>query len=171
METIQEGLYLFPNLSRAFEVALSSNLLIKPYGNDNYPEKALLKDLKITGIIKMFSTDGDVQCLIHRPEFGDVVNTRNHIGQDAIVVRHTDLVIEKPLPKEFENINSARLLIKTAWEKLDLTLHDYNMIILMSGGIARLDGSVKIKTEHVAEAVHYRSLNGFESNDVIPVKL
>ena len=169
METIQEGLYLFPNLSRAFEVALSSNLMIKPYRNENYPEEAVLKDLKITGIIKMFSFDGDVQCLIHRPEFGDVVNTRNHIGKDAIV-RHTDLIIEKPLPKEFENLNSARLLIKTAWEKLDLTLHDYNMIILMSGGIARLDGSVKIKTEHVAEALHYRSLNGFDT-DVIPVNL
>ena len=111
----------------------------------------------------------DVQCLIHRPEFSDVVNTRNHIGKDAIF-RHIELIIEKPLPKEFENVNSARLLIKTIWEKLDLTLHDYNMIILMSGGIARLDGSVKIKTEHVAEAVHYRSLNGFD-NDVIPVKL
>ena len=170
METIKEGLYLFPNLSRALEVALSSNLMIKPYRNENYPEEAVLKDLKITGIIKMFSADGDVQCLIHRPESSDVVNTRNHIGQDAIV-RHIDLIIEKPLPKEFENINSARLLIKTAWEKLDLTLHDYNMIILMSGGIARLDGSVKIKTEHVAEAVHYRSLNGFDNNDVIPVKL
>lgn len=99
-----------------------------------------------------------MQCLIHRPGFGDVANTRNHISKNAIV-RHIDPIIKKTLPKEFENINAAWLTIKTAWEKLDLTPHYYNMIILMSDGIARLDGSVKIKTEHVAEAVRYRSLN------------
>ncbi len=170
METIKEGLYLFPNLLRALEVALSSNLMIKPYRNENYPEEAVLKDLKLTGIIKIFSSDGDVQCLIHRPGFSDVVNTRNHINKEDIY-RHIDGIIEKPLPAEFESINSARLLIKTAWEKLDLCLHDYNMIILMSRSIARLDGSAKIKTEHVAEAIHYRSLGGYLDNDVKPLKL
>ncbi len=170
METIKEGLYLFPNLSRALEVALSSNLLIKPYHSHNYPEEAVLNDLKLTGILKMMSVSGDVQCHIHRPEFSDVMNTRNHINKEDIF-RHIDIIIEKPLPTDFESINSAKLLIKTAWEKLDLCLHDYKMIILMSRSIARLEGSVKIKTEHVAEAVHYRSLSGYLDNDVKPLKL
>ncbi len=67
--------------------------------------------------------------------------------------------------------DDAVRLIKTAWEKLDLCLHDYNIIILMSRSIAKLEGSAKIKTEHVAEAVHYRSLGGYLDNDVKPLKL
>ena len=45
------------------------------------------------------------------------------------------------------------------------------MIMLMAGSIARLEGSATIKTEHVAEAIHYRSIQGRTGNDAIPVNL
>jgi len=62
--------------------------------------------------------------------------------------------------RELCKINAAGdKLLKTAMEKLGLSARAYDRILKVSRTIADLAGSEDIKIEHLAEAIHFRSLD------------
>ena len=61
---------------------------------------------------------------------------------------------------KFCQINqTGEQLLKTAMEKLNLSARAYDRILKVSRTIADLEGCEQIETAHLAEAIHYRSLD------------
>ena len=68
--------------------------------------------------------------------------------------------ITSKILREVCRIDSAgALLLKTAMEKLDLSARAYDRILKVSRTIADLEGKPDLRPEHLAEAIHYRSLD------------
>ncbi len=77
---------------------------------------------------------------------------------------HKDIYCNAQMPsqmvREICSINQAGLvLLKTAMKKLQLSARAYDRILKVARTAADLGGSEAIKIEHIAEAVHFRSLD------------
>ena len=73
---------------------------------------------------------------------------------------HANAQISSKVLKEICQIDEAgRTLLKTAMNKLGLSARAYDRILKVARTIADLEGSKNIETNHLAEAIQYRSLD------------
>jgi magnesium chelatase family protein len=73
---------------------------------------------------------------------------------------HANAQMSPQMVRDICKISSAgQTLLKKAMEKLGLSARAYDRILKVSRTIADLSGSEEIKLEHLAEAIHFRSLD------------
>ena len=73
---------------------------------------------------------------------------------------HSNAQISSSMVKDICQINQAgTILLKTAMQKLQLSARAYDRILKVARTIADLADSDEIKIEHLAEAIHFRSLD------------
>ena len=73
---------------------------------------------------------------------------------------HSNAQMSSRMVREVCQIDQAgQILLKTAMKKLQLSARAYDRILKVARTSADLNGSPDIKIEHLAEAVHFRSLD------------
>lgn len=78
-------------------------------------------------------------------------------GEEGI---HCNAQMSSKLLRKYCQANEAgKQLLKTAMEKVGLSARAYDRILKVSRTIADLAGSENIETDHLAEAIQYRSLD------------
>ncbi len=89
-----------------------------------------------------------------------VARERQRIRYNSISGMHSNAMITSSMVHELCQINQAGMtLLKTAMNKLQLSARAYDRILKVSRTIADLAESEDIKIEHLAEAIHFRSLD------------
>jgi magnesium chelatase family protein len=104
----------------------------------------------------------------HQPEEGSkeirerVVKTRL-IQEKRFILRegiHCNAQMESSDVRTFCKIDeSGSAILKTAMDKLGLSARAYDRIIKVARTIADLEGALEIETQHLAEAINFRSLD------------
>lgn len=85
------------------------------------------------------------------------IQSKRFAGRDTL---HSNAQMEPKMVEEICIISEAgKNLLSRAMQKLNLSARAYNRIIKVSRTIADLAGSEDIKTEHLAEAIQFRSLD------------
>ena len=79
------------------------------------------------------------------------------IGEQNV---HCNAMMSSRLIRKYCKLSDAGMaILKNAMEKLGLPARAYDRILKVSRTIADLEGSLDIKTHHIAEAINYRSLD------------
>jgi hypothetical protein len=143
---------LWPNLARACEIALLGDFSIQVVFEKEYRQAFDdYEKIKMFYSKASFKSDGDLIVEIYRPDyeqFGRKYETLKDIESRVIKARSNEL------PDKY-NGPACEALLRTATERLGLSLNDIDKVNSTAGVVAQLEGSKDIKPEHVAEAIQY----------------
>lgn len=116
----------------------------------------------------------DLQIDVPRLTFNDLENSAPGESSEAIRLRvkqartvqierfGTEMTNSEMTPAQIKKYcplkQEALQLLRSAFERLDLSARAYNKIIKVARTIADLAGKKEIKVEHIAEAIQYRGM-------------
>ncbi|HUR65499.1 MAG TPA: hypothetical protein VMZ03_04045 [Chitinophagaceae bacterium] len=150
------------NVSRAYEVAKIGNLKVKLIACSN-PELIITeRDLELLNNFYGFEPVDDpdifMEVFISHDDLVSTINPSNRfetIDQVNARIAAADFMQIK-VDRKLNSI--CRTLLKTAVQKLQFGLNDVLKIMDITEAIAMLSHSTEIFPEHIAEAIHYRSI-------------
>ncbi len=143
---------LWSNLFRAIEVAKTGGFSVQVYFTDDYGQgfedyKAIKEFCK--GWFDNFASDGDIKVEITKPYSYNMKNFET-LGDISKRINKS-LKYDKP---KIELNSSSELLLKSAGEKLSLSLLQIERIKTVAYTIAQMDLS-RIEAWHIAESIQY----------------
>lgn len=143
------------NLDRAYEIALLGGYSIELVCDINY-HTAIDDYSKIKEFFTdvEFKTNGDLIVEIYKPTIKEINGNYRKISG---IKEDVEKAKGRIKPNYFANEKSSDTLIKNAYEKLNLSIKDIEMIKSIAATISQLDSSKYINVEHVAEAIQYKA--------------
>lgn len=148
----------WPNLNRAYEIALLGNKSISVYADkQDYPkaEEDLVYIKQVFSQVN-YELDADIQIEITKPD-----NYTHIRPEEQLEDIHARVAKARQLPRPTEVHKDCeqgcKSLLKVSSERLEFSLKDVNIVWELSGIIAQAGHDEFIRTEHLAEAIHYRS--------------
>lgn len=158
---------LYSNISRAYEISkLGGHPIALCYPNpkllkEKDREEEMIHPEDIQYVQKYF----DIKDLLTKAEAAILMDfSKPPFPYPARTTETMDDIHERINVAKSFNLTSDTLpskglpLLKTAFERLNLSLKDLDIIESVSTTIARLDLSPEIRIEHLAEAIQYRSI-------------
>lgn len=142
------------NISRAYEIAKAGNHTVKIVGS----EKCCIQDIDLLNKFYGFAqsdTPDIIMELANSPI--DVLNCFKENQCETLEDIHTriNMLPNKEVGNALDSVSFN--FLKIAIEKLYLGVNDVLIIHRVAKTIAKLAYSEKIKVEHIAEAIQYRS--------------
>ena len=142
------------NLQRAYEIAVLGNFKIVPISSE--PLFDDFKNFVLTQFkAEYFHKKGDIYLELPKgePTGYDIPVIEFDGNSEKLTQIRNGNFAEKPT--EFDG-TSYEVLVKTATRRMGLTATQVEKIYKIAAVIAQMDGSDKIKIEHVAEAIMYQ---------------
>lgn len=145
---------LWCNLFRAIEIAKTGGYSISIHFDQDY--KNGFDDYKSIKLFckswfDNFVSNGDIKVEIVKPQSYEQKNKFETL-EDISVRVEKSLQFQKP---ELKLCNASEALLKTATQKLDLSLQQVEKIKQIAVTIAQMDFSKTIQAQHIAESIHY----------------
>lgn len=146
-----DSIALWPNFSRAVEIAILGNYSISVYYDSDYKSGAedyqFIKE-KLKGVFESFSPSGDIIVSIHAPKFP----LRNVETLQDILNRVQ--TYPTALPK-LELDSGSEALLVNAQNRLGLGINKVGNVQRLAVTIAQMDRASVTRCEHIAEAINY----------------
>lgn len=142
------------NISRTYEIAKAGNHTVKIVASENTCKQDIELLNKFYGFENTNNPDIIIELVYSEIDVLNCFKTNGFETLEDINTRIAKLNIEVN-----DTIDTASFnLLKTAIERLQLGVNDVLIIHKVAKTIARLSDSNKIKVEHIAEAIQYRSM-------------
>lgn len=153
----------FSHLLRAIQIAIVGNFKVAVFADLN-EYSTCMSDFEIIRswlypYFDGFASNGEIHIELTKPYSTELLSVDRLSDQDLSSIIDAQSKAESVFLVNYNRTDSINLLLKTAVNKLNLSIQDMQFITKIAKAIAKLDSSKTVNIAHVAEAIQYRSIS------------